>query len=118
MGMVFRVNDMTALETKVLDEAATRLIKGLNPQKIYLFGSRANGTDSADSDYDIITIVSESDMPGYKRAMHARRLLSGLDASFDVIVMTINEWARQVRSGVSLPNRVLLEGRLLHDSGA
>ena len=108
---------MTVLETTVLDEAATRLIKGLNPQKIYLFGSRVNGTETADSDYDIITVVSDSDMPSYKRSMHARRMLSGLDASFDVIVMTMNEWSRQVRSGVSLPNRVLMEGRLLYDSG-
>jgi hypothetical protein len=33
-------------------------------------------------------------------------------------VLTLDEWTRQVSSGVSLPNQVINEGRLIHDSGA
>jgi predicted nucleotidyltransferase len=109
---------MTTAENSIIESAVQRLKEGLNPLRIYLFGSRAGGGALPDSDYDLMTVVDHSDLPRYKRAQHARRLLSGLDASFDVIVLTLDEWTRQVSSGVSLPNQIINEGKLIHDSGA
>ena len=109
---------MTDTENSMVESAVERLKSGFNPLRIYLFGSRAVGSALPDSDYDLMTVVADSDFPRYKRAQQARRLLSGLDASFDVIVLTLEEWTRQVRSGVSLPNQIINEGRLIHDSGA
>ena len=118
MDWQFDLYTMTTAENTLLEEAADRLKSGLNPLRIYLFGSRATESASPDSDYDILTVVADSNQPRYKRAQQARRLLAGLDASFDVIVLTLDEWTRQVRSGVSLPNQIINEGRLIHDSGA
>ena len=41
-----------------LAEAVKRLVEGLHPRAIILFGSRAGGTDRPDSDYDLL-VVSE-----------------------------------------------------------
>ena len=109
---------MTIQEQSVIESAVHRLKTGLNPVRIYLFGSRAGGNALPDSDYDIMTVVDHSDLPRYKRAQQARGMLSGLNASFDVIVLTMDEWNRQLRSGISLPNHILNEGRLIHESGA
>ena len=41
-----------------------------------------------------------------------------LDTSVVVRHFRMDEWNRQIRSGVSLPNQIINEGRLIHDSGA
>jgi len=65
---------MTAAENSIVESAVQRLKTGLNPLRIYLFGSRAGGGALPDSDYDLMTVVDHSDLPRYKRAQQARRL--------------------------------------------
>lgn len=105
-------------ESGLLAEAVRRLAEGLGPLRIYLFGSRTRQDADADSDYDLLTVVPDSSIAAHRRAQQARHLLRGLNASFDIIVMTSEEWSRQIRSGVSLANAVVREGRLIHDTGA
>ena len=105
-------------ETDLLWEVTTRLREGLRPVSLYLFGSRAGGVASAESDYDLMAVVADSALPRYERAARARGLLSGIDAPFDIIVLTLEEWQRQLKSGVSLANTVADEGVLLYDSRA
>ncbi len=102
----------------LLEEVVQRLAAGLNPLQIYLFGSRARQDSETDSDYDLLTVVPLSDEPAYRRSQQARHLLRGLNASFDIIVLTSEEWTRQLRSGVSLANAVVKEGKLIHESRA
>jgi len=103
-------------ETDLLQEVTTRLREGLRPVSLYLFGSRAGAGASAESDYDLMAVVADSALPRYERAARARGLLRGIDASFDIIVLTLEEWQRQLKSGVSLVNAVAEEGLLLYDS--
>lgn len=49
-------------------------LKAYQPQKIILFGSRATGTSSEDSDYDIV-LVKDTNQPFHERVIEARRLL-------------------------------------------
>ena len=102
-------------EPGLLAEVVRRLAAGIHPLRIYLFGSRAGQNAEADSDYDLLTVVPDSDVAGYRRSQQARRLLRGLNASFDIIVLTSEEWSRQLRSGVSLANAVAREGKLIHE---
>lgn len=106
------------VETDLLREITTRLREGLRPVSLYLFGSRAEGLASDESDYDLMVVVADSNLPRYERAARARGLLSGIDASFDIIVLTLEEWRRQLKSGVSLANTVAEEGVLLYDNRA
>jgi uncharacterized protein len=104
--------------SSLLEEVVRRLAGGINPLRIYLFGSRARQDADPDSDYDLLTVVSHSNEPGHRRSQQARHLLRGLNASFDIIVLTSEEWSRQLRSGVSLANAVVKEGKLIHESWA
>lgn len=98
----------------VLREMVERLVATLHPEKIYLFGSRARGEAGPDSDYDLIVVVSASDLPGYRRDQIAYRALRGLGVAKDVLVWTRDEFESRVHLPASLPATVLREGRLLH----
>jgi uncharacterized protein len=97
-----------------LAEMVRRLVEGLKPEAIYLFGSAARGEMRGDSDYDLLVVVPQSDLPGYKRDQKAFRLLCGVGASKDVIVLTRAEFDRKLSVACSLPATVVREGRLLH----
>jgi hypothetical protein len=99
----------------VLLEIVERLKRHLDPERIYLFGSRARGESGADSDYDLPVIVGSSDLPRYKRNQEAFRLLRGIGASKDVIVLTRDEFGEKRQVASSLAATVEREGCILYE---
>ena len=73
-------------------EIVRRLVQALQPERIYLFGSRARGNATDDSDYDLLVIVAQSDLPRYKREQAAYGALWGVGTSVDVLVLTREEF--------------------------
>src|SRR3974377_855872 len=47
------------IEDARLGEAVARLVEGLHPRAIILFGSRARGTNRPDSDYDLLVVSAQ-----------------------------------------------------------
>jgi predicted nucleotidyltransferase len=82
-------------------------------EAIILFGSRARGAATPDSDLDLLVVTPTSLRPA-KRSARLRQALRGLDTSFDLIVITPEESAglRGLASGVVA--RALTEGTVLH----
>lgn len=103
------------LAEPVLAEVVHRLVDALQPEQIYLFGSRARGDSQEDSDYDFLVIVPESDLPPHRRAQLAHRALHGVGIAKDVLVWTRAEFDRFAPVVASLPATVVREGRLLYD---
>ncbi len=101
-------------QDKVLEEIVRRLVTALQPERIYLFGSKARGEAHPDSDYDLLVIVPHSDLPGYKRDQMAYRTLLGLGVAKDVLVWTRNEFESRSHLPASFPATVLREGKLLY----
>lgn len=82
----------------VLDSATLRAIVGriaahFQPAKIILFGSRASGEATDQSDVDLL-VVAETDLPLAERYPAVRRLLSGFPFAFDVFLKTPAEFDR------------------------
>src|SRR3990172_12186421 len=98
----------------VLAEITRRLVEALHPERIYLFGSRARGEAGPDSDYDLMVVLTDSELPGYKRDQAAFRALKGVGVAKDVLVLTREEFRRKAGVVCSLPATVLREGRLLY----
>lgn len=84
-------------------------------RKVVLFGSRASGEHTPDSDYDLLVVV-ETDLPPAHRAAKLRLALRGLDASFDLLVMTPEEFEATVHWKSSIAHVAARNGRLLHDA--
>ena len=89
------------------------LVDAPHPDRIYLFGSRVRGDAGPDSDYDLLAVVSESDLAPYRRDMLAFRALCGVGAAKDVVVYTREEFESRSQVVSSLPATVLREGRVV-----
>jgi predicted nucleotidyltransferase len=111
-----RRDDAAAVAEPRLAAVARRLVDTLEPEQIYLFGSRARGDSEADSDYDLMIVVRASDLPPHHRAQVAHRALGDVGIAADILVWTRQEFDRFLPVAGSLAATVLREGRLLYDA--
>src|SRR4051812_46696468 len=79
----------------ILDKIIQVLGREFSPTKMILFGSRADGSATPTSDYDILVIVPTSDDGPLKRIQKAHAVLRGIEAAVDVFVATEKEYAEQ-----------------------
>ena len=83
---------MLKIPSNLREEVVRRLVDEFHPEAIYLFGSHAWGTPTADSDLDLLVIVSQSRQKPIQRAVRAQRSLRGVKVPVDVLVKTRKEF--------------------------
>jgi predicted nucleotidyltransferase len=105
---------MAPVSPLVLEEIVARLVQGLHPERIYLFGSQARGQAEESSDIDLLVVVPDSELPRHRREALSYDLLWGVTVPVDVIVLTQAEFQRASRVRTSLASTVRTEGRLLY----
>lgn len=87
----------TEVQTDVLNEDPTlrevmrRIAEAYHPLRIYLFGSKAQGTGGPDSDYDLLVVVRDDVPLELKKSKLAYRTVWGIPKPKDVLVCT-NSW--------------------------
>ena len=104
----------TKVDDPTLAEIVRRLVQTYEPERIYLFGSRARGESGPDSDYDLIVIVPDSTPAERQDVRLAYDALRGVGTSVDTLIWTRESFDRQTPVVASLPATVLREGRLLY----
>ncbi|MBR2215067.1 MAG: nucleotidyltransferase domain-containing protein [Selenomonadaceae bacterium] len=100
--------------TQEIEQIKNQFVTALSPLKIYLFGSFANGTARADSDFDFYIVVKDGvknlvdlTAEAYRSIRHVR------SRAVDIIVGTESKFeSRKHRFGVE--NEVLQKGVLLY----
>ena len=97
-----------------LAELLRRLVPAYEPERVYLFGSRARGDAGPDSDYDLLLVVADDAPPQRRRSRLAYEVLRGTGVAADVLVCTREWFDRRKGLQASLPGTVLREGRLVH----
>lgn len=102
---------------EVLNQIVQRLVEGLQPEQIILFGSHAYGKPTEGSDLDIIVIVSESDEPAHRRAQRAYGYVGAVGVPKDLVVLTHEEFQRQAHVATSLARRAKERGTVLYERG-
>ena len=102
------------IDDATLAEITRRLVETYRPERVYLFGSRARGTASADSDYDLLVVVRDDVPPGLRRSARAYAALWGLPTSGDILIWTHTAFVERLHLRASLPSTVEREGRLLY----
>jgi predicted nucleotidyltransferase len=93
-------------EEKVLAEVVTRLVRGLDPDDVWLFGSRAERRNAPDSDFDLLAVTKVSDGGAALTTMPFTHQLEGLvwDATSFRVVPTSskrNAMIRRASAGTS-----------------
>lgn len=105
---------MLKIPSSLREEVVRRLVDEFHPEAIYLFGSHAWGKPTADSDLDLLVIVSQSRQKPIQRAIRAQRSLRGLKVPVDVLVKTRKEFDNFSSVKASLEAQVSREGKLLY----
>ncbi|MGH2460304.1 MAG: nucleotidyltransferase domain-containing protein, partial [Chloroflexota bacterium] len=71
-----------------LGEIVRRVVEVIRPAQVYLFGSRARGDASVESDYDIVALVDLPDSQTLRLQQQAYLALLGIGVAVDVLVMS------------------------------
>jgi predicted nucleotidyltransferase len=98
----------------VLREVTRRLVRAYDPERVYLFGSKARGEAGPDSDYDLLLVVPDDAPASRKRSRLAYEALRGTGTAADVLVVTRSYFEARLDLRASLPAIVVREGVLLH----
>ena len=92
-----------------------RVVELYQPERVYLFGSKARGDDGPDSDYDVMVVVPDDADP---QRMLSRRFYEkcwDLKRGADVVVIRRSSFEGRAEHVVtSLPATVLREGKILY----
>ena len=102
------------LKDPVLQELVRRLVSAFQPERVYLFGSKARGEAGSDSDYDLLVVVPDSAPSDRRRSRLAYEALRGTGTAADVLVWTRERFDSRLHLKASLPSRVVAEGILVH----
>ena len=97
-----------------LAEIVRRLVQAYEPDRIYLFGSKARGDAGLDSDYDLLLVVPDNAPLARRRSRLAYEVLRGTGTAADVLVCTRNYFESRLHLKASLPTTIIREGKLLH----
>ena len=112
--MTERVTGTAALADPQLAEIIRRLVGAYRPDRIYLFGSRARGDGSPDSDYDLMVVVPDAAPPERRGSRLAYETLWGMGKAGDILVWTRGRFESRLHLRASLPATIVREGILLH----
>ncbi|MDY0357628.1 MAG: nucleotidyltransferase domain-containing protein [Sedimentisphaerales bacterium] len=92
-----------------------KIVHGISPRKIILFGSRSRGQATESSDLDLL-IVHDSGRPNRQVRREIEHLLWGRRFPVDLIVTTPEQIDRNVADGNPFYTRhILTEGKVLYD---
>jgi uncharacterized protein len=93
---------------------AKRLAEALDPDQIYLFGSRARGDFYDSSDYDFMVIMPDVDYDVTDLHDKAAKTWHGSGIFADVKIEPRQKFVRQLHLKASMPSVILREGILLY----
>ena len=102
----------------VTQDQITQLVKeiadGYKPEKIYLFGSYANGVPNFDSDIDLF-IVKETEERWIDRRIAAKQAIKNYIAPMDIIVYTPKEVDAAMNLVVNIGKIAINTGKLVYE---
>jgi uncharacterized protein len=99
---------------EALQAMVHRLVTGLHPRKIVLFGSYSYGTPTADSDVDLLVIMDTTARP-VERYLRVSRLLRPRPFPLDLLVKTPEEIAQALAREDAFVHEITTRGRVLYE---
>ncbi len=99
---------------ELIADMTDRIARDFHPLRIILFGSHARGDATADSDVDLLVVLSQAPKKR-QAAIEIRRALRDLPISKDIIVTTPDEIARRGDLIGPVLRPALREGKVLYE---
>ncbi len=98
---------------KTLEEIRERVISAYEPDRIILFGSRAAGTNTDESDYDLL-ILKDTHARSIDRRIEVETILQDRAVPLDIMVYTPREMNYLYSIGSPFIEEVVETGRVLY----
>ena len=106
---------MFASEDEALAEVVKRLVEELNPEEIWLFGSRAAGRHAPDSDFDLLVVTDTADGDAGFDYDRVYAPLKGLGVGCEVIPCRADEFAIEREDRTSFCWHIVQTGKRIDE---
>jgi uncharacterized protein len=100
---------MVADKNILVDSIVQRIAESINPDRIILFGSQADGHASEDSDVDLL-IIYNGPLSKRQVTIQIRELFPHPDFSLDIFVLTPEEFDKQKNVANTLARETATKG--------
>ena len=97
-----------------LERAIARVVQAMQPEAIYLFGSRARGNADADSDYDLLVIVPDDAPLGTRSLEATTRVARDPGVPLDIVPCRRSVFELKRKRVGTLSYSAAHEGRLVY----
>ncbi len=98
----------------LLSEMVSKIVKHFHPEKIIIFGSRAWGEPTEESDLDILVVMDVNGSP-IRKASEISRIARPRFLPMDIIVRTSDEIEHRIRMGDPFIRRIMNRGKVLYE---
>ena len=109
---------MAVATEDVIAEMVERIVREVDPERVYLFGSRARGDAREDSDVDLLVVQREEpgvELDTYRQEVRLWEALSQFRVAKDILVYPAAEVERRRKWLNHVIAHALREGRLLYE---
>ena len=99
----------------LLQKIVKIIVDTVNPSKIFLFGSRAKGTENKYSDYDFLIIKSNvQNERSISRMIYRELYQRKINAPIDLIVTDTSKFEKNKNNPLYIYKKAFDEGRILY----
>jgi predicted nucleotidyltransferase len=105
---------MNDISISQIQNAVAELVKKFHPQKVFLFGSYANGTPTADSDVDLL-VAMETPLRSVDQAVKIREAIH-FDFPLDLLVRTPEQLQKRLKMGDPFIQEIVAKGKVLYEA--
>ncbi|MDE2141030.1 MAG: nucleotidyltransferase domain-containing protein [Elusimicrobia bacterium] len=107
---------MTPIQAQgIIREMVERIVRGFEPEQVILFGSYARGTETRDSDVDLLVVLPQVEGSRRKKCVDIRVALHGMGLAKDIVIRTPDELAAERSIPGTVGRAVEREGRILYE---
>lgn len=109
---------MATVSDETLTEIVQTIVEEVDPEQIYLFGSRARGDDRPDSDVDLLIVDRRpfgSEHSRFREINQIYQALSSFRVPKDIVLYSSDEFAKWRTSINHVVGRCAREGKLLYE---
>ncbi|MCX6377034.1 MAG: nucleotidyltransferase domain-containing protein [Armatimonadetes bacterium] len=109
---------MTKVTDRILADIVDTVVKSVDPEQVYVFGSHARGEAGENSDLDLLIVEREGFGPTRSRRREMARiwrLLAPFRIPKDILVYSVDEVQRWRDGRNHVISHALREGKLLYE---
>ena len=92
-----------------------RIVERLNPEQIWLFGSRAEGRARPDSDYDLLAVLDDTASEASLDLLNAWEITCGLGVPADLVPCTRSDFEWEKDEVGTLARAAYHRGRKIYE---